>query len=66
MQLSAGATFSATRGSQEPLRYLTVAPKVVVEFLGATSVAHGRWRHSVPAHRIRTDILPDDVPPYAP
>ncbi|MEU9015368.1 hypothetical protein AB0D12_37755 [Streptomyces sp. NPDC048479] len=52
-------------GSREPLNFTCVAPHLVAEFVGDSSIDHGRWWHSVSvqARRIRTDVAPQDVPP---
>nr|WP_035876083.1 ATP-dependent DNA ligase [Kitasatospora cheerisanensis] len=60
----AGWTFSAGWGSRDTLDVHLVEPDLVLEVVADTARDHaGRWRHPVRAHRTRTDLTPDDLPP---
>ncbi|MFC8350961.1 ATP-dependent DNA ligase [Streptomyces sp. NPDC057280] len=60
-----GRTFSAGWGSREHLSVLLVVPEMVAEVaVDVAKDAAGRWRHPTRLTRIRTDMGPDDVPPF--
>lgn len=53
-------------GGHEPLDFICVRPDLVAEFHGDTAVDHGRWRHPVRLHRLRTEITPAEIPAAEP
>ncbi|MEV5546516.1 hypothetical protein AB0L35_10335 [Streptomyces sp. NPDC052309] len=74
-----GRRFSAGWGAPPgELDWHPVRPDLVVEFLGDTAVDTGRYRPRSPAaasettsrptscRRIRDDVTPDELPPFAP
>jgi ATP-dependent DNA ligase len=60
-----GRRFSAGWGTRGELEFHPVRPELVVEFVADTSVDAGRYRHPVRYHRLRDDVTPDQVPPFA-
>ncbi|WP_079072776.1 ATP-dependent DNA ligase [Streptomyces canus] len=58
-----GWTFSAGWGSREQLAVQLVEPVMVAEIaVDVSRDAAGRWRHPVRLERVRSDLIPDDVP----
>ncbi|MDT7700256.1 MAG: hypothetical protein QOJ30_2581, partial [Pseudonocardiales bacterium] len=59
------ATIPSSRFGQrpsEPIDYLQVAPRTVVELDVDTSFEQDRWRHATRYIRLRADLHPGDVP----
>ncbi|MEJ8653608.1 ATP-dependent DNA ligase [Streptomyces sp. MS1.AVA.3] len=60
-----GDSFSAGWGSRERLAVDLAEPALVAEVSADTAVDSGRWRHPVRFVRVRTDMAPQDTPPFS-
>ncbi|WP_354644772.1 hypothetical protein [Kitasatospora camelliae] len=60
-----GWTFSAGWGSRDVLEAVLADPQAVLEVSADVARdAAGRWCHPVRPHRLRTDLTPNDLPPF--
>ncbi|MEV7471651.1 ATP-dependent DNA ligase [Streptomyces kronopolitis] len=60
-----GYSFSVSWGSREKLVVDLAEPLLVAEVSADTAVDSGRWRHPVRFVRLRTDMEPQDTPPFS-